>query len=84
MKGTLLKQARRFLVTVLMVTLVELLLLALVAVKVGLALASARITPRVDTPNLWRVVELLVSIGVVTTIKAAMCRARPITCPWAT
>ena len=76
-KGTLLKQARRFLVTVLMVTLVELLLLALVAVKVGLALASARITPRVDTPNLWRVVELLVSFGVVTTIFAAMFRLLP-------
>lgn len=76
-KGTLLKQARRFLVTVLMVTLVELLLLALVAVKIGLALASARITPRVDTPNLWRVVELLVSFGVVTTIFAAMFRLLP-------
>ncbi len=76
-RETLLKQARRFLSSVLMVTLVEALLLALVAVKTGLALASARLTPDLDAPRLARVVELLVSFGVVTLIFAAIFRLLP-------
>jgi membrane protein len=76
-KSTLLKQARRFLVSVLMVTLVEVLLLALVAVKVGMAVASARITPRIEVPHLARGVELLVSFGVVTLLFAAILRLLP-------
>lgn len=76
-RENLLRKARRFLATFAMVTLVEVLLLAMVVVKTALAVASARLAPHADTPILSRVIETLVSLAVVTGLFAAIFRVLP-------
>lgn len=76
-KDTLLKQARRFLTSVLMVTLVEAILFVLVMAKTALAVANSRIAPFVDAPRLWWTVEACVSFLVVTALFAGIFRLMP-------
>jgi len=76
-RDTVLRKARRFLTSFAMVTLIEVILLALVGVKTALAVASARIAPHADAPVLSRLVETVVSLAVVTALFAAMFRLLP-------
>lgn len=76
-RDTLLRKLRRFLVTFAMVTVVEVLLLAMVVVKTALAVASARLAPHADMPVLSRGIETVGSLLVVTGLFAAIFRVLP-------
>lgn len=77
MKGTFLKQARKLVVSFVMVILVEAILLTMVGTKTMLAVATERIEPAFHVPLLWRAGETLLSFGVVTVLFAAIFRVLP-------
>lgn len=76
-RETLFVKARRFLTVFAMVTLIEVLLMALIGLKTALAVASARLGPAAATPILGRLVETVASLAVVTVLFAAMFRVLP-------
>lgn len=76
-KGTLIKKAQRLVTSVLVVLVIEAILLALVAVKTGLAVMTAHLTASFHAPLLWRGVEIVLSFFVVTLLFATMFRFLP-------
>lgn len=76
-KRSLLVKAERLVASFFVVVLIEVVLLALVAVKTGLAVATARFVPALQTSLLVHSVEVLLSFGVVTLLFATMFRYLP-------
>lgn len=76
-KETLLKRAERLVTSFFVVVVIEVILLALVAVKTWLAVMSSKYMPGLVTPILWRSVEIVLTFGVVTLLFATMFRFLP-------
>lgn len=76
-KETLVKKAERLVASFFVVVVIEVILLALVAVKTGLAVMYSRYMPGIVTPLLWRSVEIVLTFGVVTLLFATMFRFLP-------
>lgn len=81
-RGTLLKQVRKYATALLMVILIEVILLALVGLKTALAVSALRLGPALHTSalptsTLFHAVEWLLSFGVVTLLFATMFRVLP-------
>jgi membrane protein len=76
-KQSLLKKAQRLAASFFIVLLIEAVLLALVAVKTGLSVATSRYAPALETSLLVHSVEVLLSFGVVTLLFATMLRYLP-------
>lgn len=74
---SLLKKAQRLIASFFVVVLVEAVLLALVAVKTALSVATTRYAPALETSLLVHSVELLLSFGVVTLLFATLFRFLP-------
>lgn len=76
-KQSLVKKAQRLVASFFVVVLIEVVLLALVAVKTALSVATTRFAPALETSLLVHSVELLLSFGVVTLLFATMFRFLP-------
>lgn len=76
-RGTLLRQIRKYAASFVMVLLMEVILMALVGLKTALAVSSLRLGPALYSSTLFHAAEWLLSLGVVTLVFATMFRVLP-------